>query len=321
MNIEAQGIGMQDHSQSLLADCIDQSVDLSRVATLRNQVCSSTELSFLMEAHDGLSAAIAARAGFKGLWASGLSIACSLGYRHANEASWCQLVDVVERIVDSSQLPVLVDGDAGFGTFNSARLLARKLHQRGAAGVALEDSCFPKLNSFVGDRYPLADVDEFSGRLRAVKDTVADDLLLVARIEALIAGHGMYEAISRAHAYAEAGADAILIHSRRDCGDEVFSFASSWKNKLPVVIIPTKQYRILTSEYHRARISTIVWANHSMRAAVAAMRQVCGRIFAGENAANIDLDIATIDDVLTMFNYDELTGAEAQYLHPEKLRQ
>ncbi|WP_213291224.1 isocitrate lyase/phosphoenolpyruvate mutase family protein, partial [Bradyrhizobium sp. sGM-13] len=99
------------------------------------------------EAHDGLSGAIAERAGFKGLWASGLSIACCLGYRDANEASWSQLVDVVERIVDSTKLPVLVDGDNGFGNFNNARLLARKLSQRGAAGVALEDSCFPKMNS------------------------------------------------------------------------------------------------------------------------------------------------------------------------------
>ena len=87
------------------------------VEMLRAQVCSNGELSFLMEAHDGLSATIAQRSGFKGLWASGLSIACSLGYRDANEASWSQLVDAVERIVDSSQLPVLVDGDGGFGNF------------------------------------------------------------------------------------------------------------------------------------------------------------------------------------------------------------
>ncbi|MEY9596257.1 2-methylisocitrate lyase-like PEP mutase family enzyme [Bradyrhizobium japonicum] len=84
--------------------------------------------------------------------------------------------------MDSSQLPVLVDGDGGFGNFDNARLLARKLRERAAAGVALEDSCFPKMNSFVGNRHPLAEVNEFCGRLQAVKDTLATDLVLVARI-------------------------------------------------------------------------------------------------------------------------------------------
>jgi len=162
----------------------------SRVAdTLRSEICSNRELSFLMEAHDGLSRPSPSRRVSKAL-ASGLSISSSLGYRDANEASWTELVDVVERMADASDLPILVDGDSGFGNFNNARLLARKLAQRGAAGVALEDKGFPKMNSFAGDRHPLADVGEFSGRLRAVKDTVGDQLVLVARIEALIAATG-----------------------------------------------------------------------------------------------------------------------------------
>ncbi|WP_246788611.1 isocitrate lyase/phosphoenolpyruvate mutase family protein [Bradyrhizobium sp. CCBAU 53421] len=274
-----------------------------------------------MEAHDGLSAAIAARAGFKGLWASGLSIACSLGYRDANEASWRELVDAVERIVDSSQLPVLVDADGGFGNFNNARLLARKLRERGAAGIALEDSCYPKVNSFVGDRHPLAGIDEFCGRLRAVKDTAAKDLILVARIEALIAGYEMHEAIARAHAYREAGADAIIIHSRSSSADQILAFTRAWQNRLPVVIVPTKYFRTPTCEYRRARISTVIWANHSVRAAAAAMRKVCGRIFAEQSAASVDSDIAPLDELFELFGYDELAKAEARYLHPDELQQ
>ncbi|MCP3417881.1 phosphoenolpyruvate mutase [Bradyrhizobium brasilense] len=283
---------------------------------LRADVCCSSELSFLMEAHDGLSAALAERAGFKGLWASGLSIACSLGYRDANEASWSQLVDAVERIVDSTQLPVLVDGDGGFGNFNNARLLARKLRQRGAAGVALEDSCYPKMNSLIGERHPLADTDEFAGRLRAVKDTVAEDFVLVARIEALIGGHGMDEAILRAHAYADAGADAILIHSRRSAADEILAFARAWQNRLPVVIVPTKYYRTPVSDYRKARISTVIWANHAMRAAIAAMRQVYHRILTEESTSSIEPSIATLDEVFELLRYDELASAEARYLRP-----
>ena len=281
---------------------------------LRGLICSNRELSFLMEAHDGLSVAIAERAGFKGVWASGLSISCSLGYRDANEASWTQLVDVVERMVDSTELPVLVDGDSGFGNFNNARLLARKLMQRGAGGVALEDKGFPKMNSFVGDRHPLADIYEFSGRLRAVKDTVGEDLVLVARIEALIAGHGMEEALRRAHAYAEAGADAILIHSRKSVADEILAFADAWQNRLPVVIVPTKYYRTPVSAYREARISTVIWANHAMRAAIAGMKEVCGRIVAQESIAEIECEVATLDEVFGLMRYGELAEAELRYL-------
>lgn len=306
---------MQYQPRSAVANRPERSAGPSLSQELRAQICSEGDLSFLMEAHDALSGAIAKRAGFKGLWASGLSIASSLGYRDANEASWSQLVDVVERIVDSTELPVLVDGDGGFGNFNNARLVARKLRQRGAAGMALEDTCFPKMNSFVGDRHPLADIDEFSGRLRAIKDTVANDLVLVARTEALIAGHGMDEAISRASAYATAGADAILIHSRKNTAEEIISFANGWRNRLPVVIVPTKYYRTPVSAYRDAGISTVIWANHSMRAAIAAMRRVCGRILVEEGIAGIEPDITTLDEVFELLRYDELSRAEARYLH------
>lgn len=272
------------------------------------------DLSFLMEAHDALSAAVVQRAGFKGLWASGLSIASALGYRDANEASWTQVVDVVERMADAVEIPILVDGDSGFGNFNNARLAAVKLQQRGAAGICLEDKGFPKMNSFVGDRHPLADVDEFCGRLRAVKDTVAGDFVLVARIEALIAGHGQEEALSRAHAYAEAGADAILIHSRRNVADEIIDFARAWQNRRPLVIVPTKYYRTPVSDYRAAGISTVIWANHAMRASVAAISRICGQILAEDGIAGIENEVASLDEVFALLNYDELAGAEERYL-------
>jgi phosphoenolpyruvate phosphomutase len=271
--------------------------------------------SFIMEAHDALSAAVAQRAGFKGLWASGLSIASSLGYRDANEASWTQVVDAVERIADAVDIPVLVDGDSGFGNFNNARLAALKLWQRGAAGICIEDKGFPKMNSFVGDRHPLAETEEFCGRLRAVKDTVPDaSFVLVARVEALIAGHGGAEALARAHAYADAGADAILIHSRRDVPDEILEFAQRWQNRRPVVIVPTKYYRTPVAVYREAGISTVIWANHNMRAAVTAMGVVCRRILAEEGITGIEPEVAGLDEIFDLLGYGELARAEERYL-------
>ncbi|SJM32460.1 phosphoenolpyruvate mutase [Mesorhizobium delmotii] len=282
-------------------------------STTLRELLLSKELTFLMEAHDGLSAAIAERAGFRGLWASGLSIASALGYRDANEASWTQVVDVVERIVDATDIPVLVDGDSGFGNFNNARLVARKLEQRGASGMCLEDKGFPKLNSFVGDRHPLADIDEFCGRLKAVKDTTGPDFVVVARIEALIAGHGLDEALVRAEAYAEAGPDAILIHSGKAVADEILTFAQEW-SKLPIVIVPTKYYKTPASVFRDAGISTVIWANHSMRAAIAGMRDICGRIWSEESIAGIEDHVAGLDELFSLIGYHELAQAEEQYL-------
>ena len=131
------------------------------------------ELTFLMEAHDALSAAVAGQAGFPALWASGLAIASAAGFRDANEVSWSLVADAVERMADAAHAPILVDGDSGFGNFNNARLVAKKLWQRGAAGICIEDKLFPKMNSFVGNRHPLADVPEFCGRLAAVEPDIA----------------------------------------------------------------------------------------------------------------------------------------------------
>lgn len=282
--------------------------------TLR-QLITSNDLSFLMEAHDGLSAAVAAQAGFAGLWASGLSIASSLGFRDANEAAWTHLLDVVERMTDATDRPVLVDGDSGFGNFNNARLAALKLWQRGAGGMCIEDKGFPKMNSFVGDRHPLAEVDEFGGRLRAIKDHVPDqDFVLVARVEALIAGHDMQEALDRAFAYAEAGADAILIHSRKSEAAEILCFAEAWENLRPLVVVPTKYFRTPVAVYRAAGISTVIWANHSMRAAVSGMRAVCSRIMREESIAGVEPEIATLDEVFGLLNYAELAAAECTYL-------
>ena len=135
----------------------------------------SAELEFLMEAHNGLSARIVREAGFSGIWASGLSISAQFGVRDNNEASWTQVVDVLEFMADASDLPILLDGDTGYGNFNNMRRLVRKLEQRGIAGVCIEDKQFPKTNSFLnGERQPLADIEEFAGKIAAGKDTQND---------------------------------------------------------------------------------------------------------------------------------------------------
>ena len=150
---------------------------------------ASPELEFLMEAHDGMSAKIVEEAGFKGVWASGLSMSAALGVRDSNEASWTQILEVLEFMSDATTVPILVDGDTGWGNFNNMRRAVRKLGERGVAGICIEDKLFPKTNSFIGEGQALADIDEFCGKIKAGKDSqVDDDFSIVARVEALISG-------------------------------------------------------------------------------------------------------------------------------------
>ena len=215
----------------------------SSKATRFRSLLLSPELTFLMEAHDGLSAKIVEEAGFPAIWASGLTLSAALGVRDSNEASWTQVLEVLEFMSDATSVPILLDGDTGYGNFNNVRRLVRKLCQRGVAAVCLEDKLFPKTNSFIGDHQPLADVDEFCGKIKAGKDSaIRSDFSIVARVEALIAGRGLDEALRRAEAYHAAGADGILIHCKRQTADEILAFAAEWAGPRPLVIVPTMYY-------------------------------------------------------------------------------
>src|SRR5258708_2465006 len=206
---------------------------LKKTARLKAML-SAPSLSFLMEAHNGLSAKIAEEAGFEGIWGSGLSISAALGVRDNNEASWTQVLEVVEFMSDATSVPILLDGDTGYGNFNSMRRLVGKLEQRGVAGVCIEDKIFPKTNSFIrGSAQPLAEIDEFAGKIKAGKEAQRDDdFVIVARVEAFIAGWGLDEALRRAEAYRAAGADAILIHSALRAPTEILAFKKEWADRL-----------------------------------------------------------------------------------------
>ncbi len=287
----------------------------SRCAALRRMLLSD-RLEFLMEAHNGLSARIVREAGFHGIWASGLSISAQFGVRDNNEASWTQVVDVLEFMADASDLPILLDGDTGYGNFNNVRRLIRKLEQRGIAGVCIEDKVFPKTNSFLnGERQPLADIDEFCGKIAAGKATQCDpDFSIVARVEALIAGWGMEEALRRAEAYRRAGADAILIHSKLSRPDEILAFAREWAGRAPLVIVPTRYYSTPTDVFRKAGISLVIWANHVLRSAAAAMQSTAREIFESETLVNVEDRIAPVEEIFRLQDTAEYSAAERLYL-------
>lgn len=277
----------------------------------------SKELSYLMEAHSGLSARIVEETGFKAIWGSGLSMSAMMGLRDNNEASWTQVCDILEQMSDVTSIPILVDADTGYGNFNNARKLVNKLERIGIAGACIEDKLFPKTNSLLDERsaQPLADVKEFALKIQAMKDTQTDpNFCVVARVESFIAGWPLEEALKRATAYSEAGADAVLIHSKKSDPSDIEAFMAHWKKDTPVVIVPTNYPKTPVSRFQELGISSIIWANHNVRASIAAMQATSKKIFEEQSLINASKDIATVKEIFRLQNQQEYLDAEEKYL-------
>ncbi len=296
---------------------------MSNAKTTRfRQLLASNELEFLLEAHNGITAKIVEEAGFRGIWAGGLCMSAQYGVRDSNEASWTQVLEMLEFMADATSLPILLDGDTGYGNFNNVRRLVRKLEQRGIAAVCIEDKVYPKTNSFIdGDKQQLADVDEFCSRIKAGKDAQSDDdFTIITRVEAFIAGWGLGEAMRRAEAYHAAGSDGILIHSALSRPTEVLAFQKEWAGRSPVVIVPTKYYATPTDVFREAGFSIAIWANQLLRSAVVAMQETARTIARDQNLQSVEDRIAPVKELFRLQGASELQEAEERYLPRQQAR-
>jgi phosphoenolpyruvate phosphomutase len=279
-------------------------------------------LDFLLEAHNGISAKIVEESGFEAIWAGGLALSAQFGVRDSNEASWTQVLEMLEFMSDAVEIPILLDGDTGYGNFNNVRRLVRKLEQRDIVGVCIEDKLFPKTNSFInGKRQKLADIDEFCGRIKAGKDAQRDDdFTIITRVEAFIAGWGLNEALERASAYHEAGADGILIHSALSHAAEVLTFKREWGDRCPVIIVPTKYYPTPTEVFDQAGFSIVIWANHLLRASVSSMQACAKKIHSDGGLHAIEDQIVPVQEIFRLQGVAELQRAESQFLPQHSVR-
>jgi phosphoenolpyruvate phosphomutase len=286
-----------------------------RKTTQLKSMLGSGQTEFILEAHNGLSARIVEEAGFKGIWGSGLALSAQHAVRDNNELSWTQVVEQLEFMTDVTSIPILLDGDTGYGDFNNMRRLVRKLGQIGVAGVCIEDKLFPKTNSFIqGEAQPLEDIQTFCGKIQAGKDSQTDeDFSIVARVEAFIAGWGLDEALKRAEAYRAAGADAILIHSKHSQPSEVLEFAGEWANRSPLVIVPTKYYATPTEVFEQMGVGLVIWANHMIRSAITAMQATAANIHKTRSLVESEGRIATVSEIFRLQGADELLKAEKRY--------
>lgn len=236
--------------------------------------------------------------------------------RDNNEASWTQVLEDLEFMSDAVTIPILLDGDTGYGNFNNMQRLVRKLEQRNIAAVCIEDKLFPKTNSFIkGAAQPMADMHEFCGKIKAGKDAQTDPhFSIIARVEAFICGWGLAEALRRAEAYRQAGADGILIHSALSVPDEILAFKQEWGTRCPVLIVPTKYYATPTDVFRQHGFSIVIWANHMLRSAVTAMQKTARTLKEQEHLLSIEDKVAPVAEIFRLQNAAELQEAEDRYL-------
>ncbi|MBW1597950.1 phosphoenolpyruvate phosphomutase [Streptomyces sp. JJ38] len=222
---------------------------------------------------NALAAHVAAEAGFDALWVSGLEVSAASGLPDANVLGPRDLSDVVASLGRVTELPVIVDIDNAGGSGRTAERFAYDLMRAGAAAVCVEDSAYPKCNSFAAHRaQSLADRDLLCEQVGRIRKLAGDGLVVVARTEALIAGEDMATAIARAEAYAEAGADAILIHSKDATGDQARVVGRAWSHGAPLVSVPTAFPGLSAAELDEAGFHLCIYANQLSRAALAGMR-------------------------------------------------
>ncbi|GIW42232.1 MAG: phosphoenolpyruvate mutase [Candidatus Binatia bacterium] len=267
-------------------------------------------------AHDALSAKLVEEAGFDAVWASGFGISAVSGVPDANILTMTENLDAVKRIAEATALPVVADCDTGYGNAINVLRTVHEYERTGVAGICLEDNVFPKRCSFYGGvRRELVPVEEHAQKIQAAKEHQRDpDFFVVARTEALIAGWGVEEALRRAHAYADAGADAILVHSKASTLDELREFARRWGRETPLVAVPTTYPHVRPEELLQAGFRMAIFANQALRASIPAMREVLRAMREAGSAGIVEGRIAPLEEVYRLVGVPELEESERRYL-------
>lgn len=289
---------------------------MSKAAKLRQSLLDKP-LTHIIGAHNPLSARLAEQAGFDGIWASGFELSAAYGVPDASLISMTQHLDMARAIAEAVAIPVVADVDTGYGNAINVIQTIEKYEAAGMAAVVIEDKMFPKDTSLLaGGRQELVRIEEFQGKIAAALSARRDpDFLVIARVEALIAGLGKDEARKRGESYAQAGADAILIHSKSETPDEIVEFVRSWRLSVPIVIVPTA-YPQLTEDDIVAlnKVKLVVYGNHAIRAAVTAMEQVFGSIRKDRGIHNVDKTIVPVTRIFELQQVARMKQQEKAYL-------
>lgn len=282
-----------------------------RLSRLR-RLLSAKPLARILEAHNGLSALITEnlrveRAGlpleFDGVWLSSLTDSMSRGKPDIEAVDISSRLNTVNEIFEVTTKPMIFDGDTG-GRLEHLPFTVRSLERLGVSAIVIEDKVGLKRNSLTGSdvRQFQADPQDFALKIAAAKNAqVTQDFMVIARIESFILNKPLDDAIYRARCYRDAGADAVLIHSKSELPNEVLKFAETFHSTpdaIPIVVVPTTFNKVREKELVDAGIQIVIYANHLLRAAYPRMREVAKLILSEGRSFEANELLEPIDSIL-----------------------
>lgn len=268
-------------------------------------------------AHDALSAKLIQQAGFDAIWASGFGISASLKcVPDASFVTSTEQLEVERNMVEAVNIPIIADCDTGYGNALNVMRTVNDHERAGVAAISIEDNVYPKRCSFyAGVRRELIAIEEHCGKIKAAKATqTVPEFMIIARTEALIAGWGQEEALKRAEAYAQAGADAILIHSKSPTFDELKAVARGWSGRVPLVVVPTIFDGVTAAELEEAGFKIVIYANQMIRAGIKAMREALDVIKQDTRPGSVNDRIVKLNDVYDLVGVPQMEEDERRFL-------
>ena len=263
-------------------------------------------------AFDAMSAKLVENSGFDAVWAGSFAISAVHALPDASILTMTEFFDVASNMSSTCEIPIIADCDTGYGGPSNVRHMVRKYENAGISSICIEDKTFPKQNSLLENgKNDLLSEKEFVAKILAAKEARNDqNFIIIARVEALISGAGMNEALKRATAYENAGADAILIHSKQNTPDEIFEFVDSWKGSAPIVVVPTTYDSVKISELESHKIKMVIYANQTLRVAHMAMTRLLEDMIKVDHISDIKDKMSTMQDIFDLQEMYDIKNKE-----------
>lgn len=284
-----------------------------RMKTLRRLI-EAKPIVRIMEAHSGLSGLIIENLEvqkddgvhrYDGMWSSSLTDSTSKGKPDIEAVDLTTRLQGLTDILECTTKPIIFDGDTG-GKTEHFVFTVRTLERNGVSAIIIEDKVGLKKNSLFGTeaKQELADVENFCHKIsEGKKAQVTKDFMIIARLESLIAGHSVDEALKRAFAYVKAGADGVMIHSKEKHGNDIKEFCERFRKeyeKVPIVLVPTTYNQFTEKELASWGANIIIYANHMLRASYPAMLKAAQTILEAERSLEVNDMCLSIKQILEL---------------------